>query len=295
MTTAIDDFKTPSCRILGMLGLRRWRREETRCMTTAIDDFKTKSRSDLVPHPGHADGLVRESTGHVSARVPSGDEMYVRCRGGDELGLTFTGRHNIRRVDFDGDGPGMGDAHAKPNETPIHGEIYRARPEVGAVVHAHPYYALMCGVTNLEFRPLFGAYDPSAMNIALKGVPVFPRAVTVTDKELAAAMLESMGEGNIVLMRGHGITVTGATVEEATTRAIQFDRLAKVMWDVAVSGRAAPEISSDDRGRLGRTERGAGGPSWRELIEGSENFAWNHYVRQLRVNGIGLPDDEDNS
>ena len=262
MTTAIDDFKTKvatSCRILGMLG------------------------------------LVRESTGHVSARVPSGDEMYVRCRGGDELGLTFTGRHNIRRVDFDGDGPGMGDAHAKPNETPIHGEIYRARPEVGAVVHAHPYYALMCGVTNLEFRPLFGAYDPSAMNIALKGVPVFPRAVTVTDKELAAAMLESMGEGNIVLMRGHGITVTGATVEEATTRAIQFDRLAKVMWDVAVSGRAAPEISSDDRGRLGRTERGAGGPSWRELIEGSENFAWNHYVRQLRVNRIGLPDDEDDS
>ena len=48
--------------------------------------------------------LVRESTGHVSARIPGTDEMWIRCRGGDELGLTFTGMHNVRRTDFDGQG-----------------------------------------------------------------------------------------------------------------------------------------------------------------------------------------------
>src|SRR5206468_5715100 len=88
-------------------------------------------------------GLVRESTGHVSARIPGSDEMWVRCRGGDENGLVFTGLHNVRRTDFDGEGPGMGQEHGKPHETPIHGEIYRARPEVNAVIHAHPYYALL--------------------------------------------------------------------------------------------------------------------------------------------------------
>lgn len=239
-------------------------------------------------------GLMNESTGHVSARIAGADEMWLRCRGGDECGLTFTGLHNIRRVNFDGEGPGLGSTHASPNETPIHGEIYRARPEVGAVVHAHPYYALLCGITNMEFRPVFGAYDPSSLDIILKGVPVFPRAVTVINKELAAAMLKSMGQRNVVLMRGHGITVTGPSVEQATQLAIRFNRVAKIMWDIAVSGRDAPILSDEDMARYdrrGRSERQR--PSWRDQIEGSENFGWNHYVRLLQANNIGLPDDLD--
>jgi ribulose-5-phosphate 4-epimerase/fuculose-1-phosphate aldolase len=168
-------------------------------------------------------GLVSGTTGHVSARIPGTDEMWVRCRGGDEYGLMFTGLHNIRRVNFDGDGPGMDDKHAKPNETPIHGEIYRAHPEVQSVVHAHPVYALRCGITDIPYRPFFSAYDPSALDIVMKGVPVFERSITVTDKELASEMLKAMGDRDVLLMRGHGITVTGGTVEAATTQAIRFD------------------------------------------------------------------------
>src|SRR5438094_3669400 len=138
-------------------------------------------------------GLVSGTTGHVSARIPGSDQMWIRCRGGDEYGLMFTDLHNIRRVDFDGRGPGLDELHASPNETAIHGEIYRAHPEVQAVVHAHPPYALLCGITGLEFRPVFGAFDPSALNIALKGVPVYPRAITITNPQLAADMLKVMG------------------------------------------------------------------------------------------------------
>ena len=236
-------------------------------------------------------GLVNESTGHVSARVPGADEMWLRCRGGDECGLTFTGLHNVRRIDFDGKGPGLGSKHAAADETPIHGEIYRARPEVRAVVHAHPYYALLCGVTNLEFRPVYGAYDPSSLDIMLKGVPVFPRAVTVTDKELAAAMLKSMGDRNVLLMRGHGITVTGPSVEEATALAIRFNRAAKIMWEIALSGREAPVLSDQDMARFDGRERPRAG--WRTKLSGVENFVWNHYVRLLQANNIGLPDDLD--
>src|SRR5690606_13773839 len=119
-------------------------------------------------------GLVNESTGHVSARIPGTDEMWIRCRGGQEEGIMFTGVHNVRRTDFDGQGPHVGEEHASPNETPIHGEIYRAKPEAGAVVHAHPCYALLCGVTELKYEPFFGGYDPSALSIVLKGVPVYP-------------------------------------------------------------------------------------------------------------------------
>ena len=259
MSSAVDDIRMKvaiSCRILGMLG------------------------------------LMNESTGHVSARVPGADEMWLRCRGGDECGIAFTGVHNIRRVDFDGKGPGLGDTHAAPDETPVHGEIYRAHPEVQAVVHAHPYYTLLCGITDLEFRPVFGAYDPSSLDIVLKGVPVFPRAVTVVNKELASAMLQSMGQRNVLLMRGHGITVTGPSIQQATALAIRFNRVARIMWEIQMSGRQASNLSDIDMARYDGRERPVRG-GWRNKLQGAENFAWNHYVKLLQANNIGLPDDLD--
>jgi ribulose-5-phosphate 4-epimerase/fuculose-1-phosphate aldolase len=165
---------------------------------------------------------------------------------------------------------------------------------VNAVVHAHPWYALLCGVTNLEFRPVFGGFDPSTLRIALEGVPVYPRAATVTNKKLAAELLACMGDRDVVLMKGHGITVTGRSLEEATSQAIRFDRLARIMWELAVSGRHADEISGEDLARYnrqGRAERPKTG--WREVVEGAENFAWNHYVKLLEVSQFGLPDDFD--
>jgi len=234
-------------------------------------------------------GLVSGTTGHVSARIPGTDEMWIRCRGGDEYGLMFTDLHNVRQLDFDGKGPRLGSEHAAPNETPIHGELYRARPEVQAVIHAHPYYALLCGVTGLEFRPLFGAYDPSALDMILKGIPMFPRAVTVTNKQLADQMLASMGERDVLLMQGHGITVAGPTVEAATTLAIRFDKVARIMWEVARSGLKASDISAEDIARYRRTpgeERPRTG--W-QALEGVETWGWKHYVRLLEVNNIGLP------
>ncbi len=239
-------------------------------------------------------GLVSGTTGHVSARIPGTHEMWIRCRGGAELGLMFTGLHNIRRVNFDGDGPGMDDKHAKPNETAIHGEIYRAHPDVQAVVHAHPKYALRCGITDIPYKPYFGAYDPSALDIVMKGVPIFERSVTVTNKDLASDMLEAMGTRDVLLMRGHGITVTGGTVETATQLAIRFDELSQVMWDVATSGRKGIEIAEQDRNAYGarmggdRADRPRTG--WAAL-EGVEKWGWNQYVKLLQVNNIGLPDD----
>ncbi len=238
-------------------------------------------------------GLVRDITGHVSARIPGTDEMFIRCRGGDELGLMFTGVHNIRRTDFDGEGPGVGSEHASPNETSIHGEIYRARPDVMAVVHAHPYYALMCGIGGLEYRPVFGGYDPSSLSIALAGVPIYPKAATITNKELAADLLKVLGDRDVVLMRGHGITITGNSVEQATTAAIRFDRLSQIMWEIQMSGLNVPNLDADDMARYDRSNRRSDAPQtgWRSRIQGFENWGWKHYMKQLEVLGVGLPDD----
>ena len=211
-------------------------------------------------------GLVRDITGHVSARIPGTDEMVIRCRGDDEFGLAFTRTRQVRRVDFDGHGGGLGKRHVVPLELPIHGELYRARPEVGAVVHAHPAAVLLCGLAGLELRPVFGAYDAYALGVAAAGVPVFPRSLLIDGKEIAGELIEAMAGHDTCLMRGHGITVVGATVEQATIRALKLEVLAEVTWQLATSGREVGELPEDEVAAfLGRSQGGLGDPRRRAL------------------------------
>lgn len=133
-----------------------------------------------------------------------------------------------------------------PNEFPIHSEICRRRPDVGCVVHAHPYFALLCGVAGVEIRPVFGGYSPQGFRMSLRGIPIYDRSITITNPQSVAPMLQVMGDRDVCLLKGHGIVVTGKTVEEATMRAIQVEKLAQIAWQLALLGRPVPDISQED-------------------------------------------------
>jgi 3,4-dihydroxyphthalate decarboxylase len=203
------------------------------------------------------EGLVEGVLGHVSARVDR-DQMLIRCRGPEELGLERTVAGDVRLVDLDGQGDDLAGgsttdrewAYAVPKELPIHGELLRARPEVGAVVHAHPPAVLLCGLAGLELRPVFGAYNIPAMRLALEGVPVYPRSVLISRPELAAEMIAVMGRRPVCVLRGHGITVTGASVQQAVVRALNLDALARVTLALAQLGRQAPDLPPEDVAEL---------------------------------------------
>ena len=218
-------------------------------------------------------GLVREIIGHVSARLPGTDEMLIRCRGEDEYGLVYTSASQVRRLDFGGGGGGLGTDHTAPLELPIHGEIYRARPDVGAVVHAHPPMALLCGLAGLELRPIFGAYDPDALELAAAGIPVFPRSILIDTAALGAELAESLGDGNACLMRGHGITTVGRSVEQATLRAIKLEALATVTWQLHAAGTAVAVLPEEEIASFTKRSQGAG------VIPGGGRWLWRHYAR----------------
>jgi ribulose-5-phosphate 4-epimerase/fuculose-1-phosphate aldolase len=196
------------------------------------------------------EGLVEGILGHVSVRIPQSEAMFIRCRSEKERGVLFTKTSAIRRVDFDGRGEDLRGQYEIPKELPIHGEIYKARPEVGCVIHAHPPAALLCGITELEFRPVFGAFNIPALRMALDGIPVFPRSVLVSRPELAHSLIEVMGQKHICLMKGHGITVTGATIEETTMRALNFNSLSQVTLQVAQTGKNASDVPEEDIAEL---------------------------------------------
>lgn len=236
-------------------------------------------------------GLVKETTGHVSARIPGTREMFVRGRGPAETGLLFTSEEDVLQVDFDGNGVPPGRGLKTPNELPIHGEIYKAREEVQCVVHAHPPGILLCGLAGLELRPIYLGYDPSATRLALDGVPVFPRAITLHRAEDVHPMLDIMGQKNVCIMRGHGITVTGASVEEATLRAIRLESLARVTWQANRYGRV-PDLSPEDMAVISeRRERGTDRshtdePVWRYYLTLLEKGVLSYEEPLLGTEGI---------
>jgi ribulose-5-phosphate 4-epimerase/fuculose-1-phosphate aldolase len=221
------------------------------------------------------EGLVEGILGHVSARV-DGDTMLIRCRGPQEKGLLFTEPADVRLVDLDGHGADLTDGYAVPNELPIHGETLRARPEVGAVVHAHPPAVLACGITELPFRPVFGAFNIPAMRLAHDGVPVYPRSLLIRRPDLAKEMLAAMGDRPVCVLRGHGITVTGATVREAVIRALNLNALATVTLTVAMTGRTAEVISDEDMAEL---------PDLGSAF--NDDLTWNYYLARARAAGTG--------
>jgi 3,4-dihydroxyphthalate decarboxylase len=189
-------------------------------------------------------GLVDGVLGHVSARVAE-DELIVRCRDAEEeRGLARTGPWDIWRVDLDGQPIDLPTGYAPPKELPIHAELMRARPEVGAVIHAHPPAALLAGLAGLIPRPVFGAYNIPALRLALDGVPIFDNASLVTSRELATELLSAMGEKSVCVMRGHGITVAAETVEQATVCAVNLEALLSVTVDLARLGVTPPDLSA---------------------------------------------------
>ncbi len=232
--------------------------------------------------------LVREITGHVSARIPGTNEMLVRCRGGNERGLLYTDVAQVRRMPFDIKGGQTDDeGFMIPIEVAIHGEMYKTHPEVMSVVHAHPRASVMCGILGLELRPIFGAFDPGGLALAARGVPVYPRSVLISRPELGQDLAKAMGDKTVVLMKGHGITSVGASVEAATIQAIKLDSLAGMILEIAHLGREAPSISHEDLEAFGMVGDRAERP--RGNIPRGEEWVWKHYVQLLR-DGVGLPE-----
>ena len=225
-------------------------------------------------------GLVDGILGHVSARVGEQD-LVVRCRTAGEQGLAASTAADVWRLSFDGTPIDLPGGTLPPNELPIHTELMRQRPEIGAVIHAHPPMALLTGLAGLAPRPVFGAYNIPAMRLALEGVPVYRRPILVTRPELADEMLAAMDGRPVCLMAGHGVTVAAETVEQAVVLAVNLNELLRVTVELARLGATPPEVSDADLAEL--PDLGS---------EFNYDFVWRALVAELSQRqgpAVGLP------
>jgi L-fuculose-phosphate aldolase len=191
-------------------------------------------------------GLAAGNTGHLSVRVPDSDNVLIRARGPAESGVRYTTIAEIIEVTPDGDvAGGVKDGLYPPQEVFIHTEVYRARSDVTSVVHVHPATVVLFTVTGLPLLPIFGAYDPSALKLVMDGIPTYDRSILISDPQLGHELAAALGSKNVCLMRGHGITATGSSIEEAALRAISLNELAEMNYRARLLGEPRPISAAD--------------------------------------------------
>jgi len=216
-------------------------------------------------------GLAEGYLGHVSLRVDE-QRMLIRCRGAQERGLRWTTPADVHLVTWNGEPgqPGELDGWTPPNELPLHAEVMRSRPEVDAVVHAHPPAVVAADLADLGIRPIVGAFDIPGTRLAAAGVPVYPRGVLVRDRRLAGEMVAAMGASPVVLLRGHGLTSAGGTVQEAVLNAVSVDQIARLELAVVSAGGRLVDLPDEDLAEL--PDLGAGF---------NHATAWRHELARL--------------
>jgi ribulose-5-phosphate 4-epimerase/fuculose-1-phosphate aldolase len=222
---------------------------------------------------------VKGSTGHVSVRVPGRDEILVRGRPAVDRGLRFAEPDSIINVDLDGRPVGDTRGVKRVGEIYIHTELYRRRPEVNAVIHAHPPGVLLCTMTGVKLRPIFGGYQPPGMKMAIEGLPLFERTITLHTLDETLPFLDVMGNKDVCLMRAHGIAVAGRSVEDATRKAIVLESLARLNYLAALRGVDVPEVPQEDRDVWAERARASSG------AERDDDSEWAYYLALLEVPG----------
>ena len=186
---------------------------------TLIDDLVAGSRI-------LADHGVLDAYGHVSARSDRKPERFIMSR---SLAPALVTAKDLMELDADSEAL-AGDKRKGFIERYIHGEIYRARPDVMAVVHSHSPSVIPFGVARTPLRPIY-----HMGSFLWSGAPVFDirheredNDLLVRDRPLGRALAASLGKCTCVLMRGHGMTVIGDSVTEAVFRAIYTEMNARL-------------------------------------------------------------------
>lgn len=177
-----------------------------------------------------ADQNILDAWGHVSIRSAGNPKHFYLSR---SVAPALVKPEDIMEYDEDSN-PVDARGRALYLERFIHGEVYRARPDVNAVIHSHSPAVIPFSMTGVPLRMAFllGAFLGS-------GAPVFEireaagteTNMQITDNARGAALAKQLGSAEIVLMRGHGDTVVGPTIKVAVARAVYAEANARIQMD----------------------------------------------------------------
>lgn len=157
-----------------------------------VDCIRMLERADIIDYNGHA-----------SIRLDDGG-MLINIGSCQRSRLTTD---DICTIDMEGqliDGAGK-----PPLEFHLHAGIYRARPDVKAVVHAHPKWSTFLTMTGQAYEPVY------AQGSLVYPVPVLDSPNSINNRAMADRLAATLGDRPAALMKSHGAVTVGKTIVEA--------------------------------------------------------------------------------
>lgn len=175
------------------------------------------------------EGVV-DAFGHVSVRHPERPDRYIlSCSRSPEI----VARADLVEHSLEGAPVAASEDRALYAERPIHGAIYEARPDLHAVVHNHSHAVIPFGVTGTPLRPIVHLAGGIGAEIPVWDIHdrFGDTNLLVTTMEQGRDLAQTLGQGAVALMRGHGCVVAGPSLRRAVMTAIYLQVNAALLLD----------------------------------------------------------------
>jgi len=211
-------------------------------------------------------GVFPLALGHVSERVPGEDLICILSGEVHDVGGTLDKVGPAEIVAIDLDGELVEGKMEPPGERFIHTEVYRSRPEIRAVIHAHPPIAVALSAAGQEILPI-----TARSALFAPRVTIFPYHGQVDNPSVAAKVAAALGKARALVLRGHGSVTAGESIEEACVHTLTLEETARQQWIAAAFGTPRP-LTSDSVSEGGRSP-------WHS--PGFYRAAWSYYCAQL--------------
>jgi ribulose-5-phosphate 4-epimerase/fuculose-1-phosphate aldolase len=216
------------------------------------------------------DQHVVDAFGHVSARHDKRPDRFLLAR---SMAPALVTAADILEFDLDGN-PLASAGRPVYLERFIHGEIYRVRPDVVAIVHSHSHAVIPFGVVRShKLRAIFhmsGFVGTETPIFEIRECVGDGSDLLIRNRELGAALAKSLGPKSVVLMRGHGVTVTAPTLQEAVYRGVYVDVNARLQLEAI--GLGAVNYLTEPEGRAAAATNaaqiGRAWELWKMKVEG---------------------------
>ena len=213
---------------------------------------------------------VLDAFGHVSIRHPADPSRYLLSR---NLAPELVTSADIVEYDLDSE-PVDPKAPRGFLERYIHGEIYKARPDVHSVIHTHSPSVVPFGVTKTIMQPIY-----HMSGFLGRGVPIYDirkesgrqTDILIREPVFGQQLARVLADKPMALMRGHGNVVVAADVKVATYRAIYTEMNARLQLQALMAGGPIEFLSKEEAFLTEAT------------IEGQIHRPWDLWKSKVRI------------
>ena len=182
---------------------------------------------------------VLDAFGHVSARNPANPGSYFQSRG---ISPSNVREKDILEISLEGE-PLQATDQRLYGERPIHGEIYRARPDIMAICHMHSAAIVPFAISGLEIVPVFhlGAVIGPKVPFWDSRTEFGDTDLRVATKDQGRSLARALGPENFsIVLRRHGAVVGGRSIPEMVFRSMNLMQNAELQYRAHLLGHVSP-------------------------------------------------------